>query len=50
VSAADWVVENGAAMILVDLRVEGSEQQASFFGQELAQASLPPCALGDISS
>jgi hypothetical protein len=50
VTATRWVVENGASMILVDLRVEGTEQQASFFGQDLAQAALPPCALGDISS
>jgi hypothetical protein len=50
VTATRWVVENGASMILVDLRVEGTEQQASFFGQDLAQAALPPCALGDIAS
>ena len=50
VSSMNWLVENGAAVILVDLRVRGSEQQASFFGQDLAQAALPPCALGDIAS
>jgi hypothetical protein len=50
-SVADvQVIRDGdAAVILVDLKVKGTDQQASFFGQDLANATLPPCALGDIT-
>ncbi len=43
------IAENDGTVIVVEMRIEGSDQQASFFGQDFAQANLPPCALGDIA-
>jgi hypothetical protein len=43
------VVEPSTTVLLVDLRIDAPAQQASFFGQDLAQASLPPCVLGDLA-
>lgn len=40
---------SNSTVLLIDLSVFGSDQQASFFGQDLAQATLTPCALGDIT-
>jgi hypothetical protein len=43
-----WAVnEGGATILLVSFRLSLNEQEASFFGQEIAQAALSPCALGD---
>lgn len=40
------VAEGTSTMLMVELQVTGNDQEASFFGQDLAQAALPPCALG----
>lgn len=37
-----------ATVMVVDMLVNAADQQASFLGQDFAQANLPPCALGDI--
>lgn len=43
------IAENDATVVVVEMRVDTTDQQASFFGQDFAQANLPPCALGDIN-
>ena len=49
VQSAQTIPDPNNTVILIDLLVDGIEQQASFFGQDMAQAALPPCALGDIT-
>jgi hypothetical protein len=49
VAGTEVIQEADAAVILVDLLVDAPDQQASFLGQDLAQATLPPCAWGDIT-
>jgi hypothetical protein len=41
--------ESGATVLVVDLAIDPEYGGGSFFGQDLSQASLAPCALGDIS-
>src|SRR5690606_5124231 len=44
-----WQVRDGNMVaVVIELRVYADDQQASFFGQDLAQSSFPPCALGDM--
>ncbi|MCL4878879.1 MAG: hypothetical protein KJ064_19620 [Anaerolineae bacterium] len=42
------LTETETTVIVVEMLISANDQQASFFGQDFAQANLPPCALGDI--
>jgi|GEM_PF-6044510 len=42
-------VESSITVVVIDMLISGTDQEASYFGQDLAQSSLPPCALGDIT-